>query len=91
MLIHGFLFHIVICAEKAVAKDFSVLRLFLIWVLTRNDPLWIKWVEGVVHKHPSGGGLSPSQFVLHDQSVVAIVDVRGLVEEETAVLLRSIR
>lgn len=53
--------------------------------LTWNDPLWIKRIEGVHHKHPSGCGLLLSQSVLHNHSVVAIVDVGGLVEEETAV------
>lgn len=44
-------------------------------------------LEGVHHKHPAGCGLIPSQFVLHDQSVVAVVHVGGLVEEETSVFL----
>lgn len=58
--------------------------------LTWNYPLRIERVEGVLHKHPNGCGLVPSQFVLHNQSVVAIVDVCGLVEEETAVFHRSV-
>lgn len=58
--------------------------------LTWNYPLRIKRVERVVHKHPSSCGLVPSQFVLHDQSIVAVVDVGGLVEEETAVFHWSV-
>lgn len=53
--------------------------------LTRNYPFRIEWFEGVDHKNPRGSGLIPSQFVLHDQSVVSVVDVGGLIEEETTV------
>lgn len=63
--------------HPAAAKQFQE--------LTRNDPLRIERFEGVVHKQPRGSGLIPSQFVLHNQRVVAVVDVGGLVEEETTV------
>lgn len=58
--------------------------------LTGNYPLRIKQPEGVVHKRPVGRGLIPPQFVLNDQSVLAVVDVGGLVEEEAAVFHRSV-
>lgn len=58
--------------------------------LTWNYPLRIEWVEGVVHKLPNGCGLIPSQFVLRYQSVVAVVNVGGLVEEETTVFHGSV-
>lgn len=53
---------------------------------TWNYPLRIVHIKGVFHKHPRGCGLIPSQFVPHNQSVVAVVHVGGLVQEETAVL-----
>lgn len=58
--------------------------------LTGNYPLRIEQPEGVVHKRPVGCGLIPSQFVLNDQGVLAVVDVGGLVEEEAAVFHRSV-
>lgn len=53
--------------------------------LTGNGPVRIEGPKRVVHKIPNGGGLIPSQFVLHNQSVEAIVEVCGLVEEEASV------
>lgn len=58
--------------------------------LTWNHPLGIDSAKRVIHKHPGGRGLIPSQFVLHNQSVKAVVDVGGLVEEETAVFHRPV-
>lgn len=55
-----------------------------------NGPIRIERSEGVHHKHPSGGGLVPSQFVLHNEGVAAVVDMGGLVEGETAIIHGSV-
>lgn len=57
---------------------------------TWNYPLRIKRVEGIIHKHPGGSGLILSQSVPHNHRVVAVVDVGGLVEEETTMLHWSV-
>lgn len=57
--------------------------------LTRNDPLRIE-IFGKFHELPDGRLLGPAQPVLHDQGVFSVVDVGGLVEEETAVFHRPV-
>lgn len=79
-----------ICLVAASPAQFDTLLLKHFQELTRNYSLRIERFEGVVHKHPAGRGLIPSQFVLHHQRVVAVVDVGGLIEEETAVLHRAV-
>lgn len=54
--------------------------------LTRNDALRVKGVKRIVHELPVACSLVSTQFILHDERVVAVVEVRGLVEEQTAVL-----
>lgn len=54
--------------------------------LTRNDALWVKGVKRIVHELPVACSLVSTQFILHNERVVAVVEVRGFVEEQTAVL-----
>lgn len=53
--------------------------------LTRKHPLGVVY-ERVVHKPSSGGGIVPAKLVLGNQCVEAVVEVRGLVQREAAVL-----
>ncbi len=55
-------------------------------LLTRNDALRVKGVKRIVHELPIACSLVSTQFILHDERVVAVVEVRGFVEEQTAVL-----
>jgi len=63
---------------------------FVFQEVTWKDALGVELVERVVHEAAVGRGLVPAQLVVHDEGVQAVVDVRGLVEEEAAVLLRAV-
>lgn len=60
----------------------------VVWwcALTRNDAFLVKRVKRIIHELPVYRCLVSTQFILHDERVVAVVDVGGLVEEQTAVL-----
>lgn len=51
-----------------------------------NDALWVKGTKRIIHERPVYRSLGPTQFILRDECVVAIVQMGGLVEEQTAVL-----
>lgn len=53
--------------------------------LTRKHPFGVVH-ERVVHEGSSGGGVVAAQPVLGNQRVEAVVEVRGLVQREAAVL-----
>lgn len=54
--------------------------------LTGKHPLGVVRSEGVVHEGSGGGSVVAAELVLGDQRVEAVVEVRGLVEREAAVL-----
>lgn len=58
--------------------------------LTGKHPLGVVRSEGVVHEGSGGGGVVAAELVLGDQRVEAVVEVRGLVEREAAVLDRAV-
>lgn len=58
--------------------------------LTGDDAFRVERVEGIVHELSESGGLVSAERVLHDERVVAVVEVSGFVEEEAAVRDRAV-
>lgn len=58
--------------------------------LTGHDAVKVEGSKGAVHEYACGGGLVAAKPVVHDEGVVAVVEVGGFIEEKAAMLHRSI-